>query len=150
MITKIARPRGCDRLAASGQQVVDDDVPGVQPAAGMPLSSGGVVARAQMARRPGFGAYALLDLTALGRPEDWEEPKGRVARPHPADPTFTSLSGREAQPAVRPAAGRPCRAERRMDRGRRYVGPEILAAWRKSAGEPEAIENGVTIEAIGA
>jgi predicted dithiol-disulfide oxidoreductase (DUF899 family) len=37
-----------------------------------------------------IGAYALLDLTALGRREDWEEPKGRVASPHPADPTFTS------------------------------------------------------------
>ncbi len=37
-----------------------------------------------------IGAYALLDLTALGRHEDWEEPKGRVAEPHPADPTFTS------------------------------------------------------------
>jgi len=37
-----------------------------------------------------IGAYALLDLTALGRHEDWEEPKGRVASPHPADPTFSS------------------------------------------------------------
>ena len=37
-----------------------------------------------------IGAYALLDLTALGRHEDWEEPKGRAAKPHPADPTFTS------------------------------------------------------------
>jgi predicted dithiol-disulfide oxidoreductase (DUF899 family) len=37
-----------------------------------------------------IGAYALLDLTARGRHEDWEEPKGRVAKPHPADPTFTS------------------------------------------------------------
>jgi predicted dithiol-disulfide oxidoreductase (DUF899 family) len=35
-------------------------------------------------------AYTMLDLTVLGRQEDWEEPKGRVARPHPADPTFTS------------------------------------------------------------
>lgn len=33
-------------------------------------------------------AYTLLDLTALGRQENWEEPKGRVARPHGADPTF--------------------------------------------------------------
>jgi predicted dithiol-disulfide oxidoreductase (DUF899 family) len=37
-----------------------------------------------------IGAYSLLDLTALGRHEDWEEPKDRVAKPHPADPTFTS------------------------------------------------------------
>jgi len=36
------------------------------------------------------GAYAVLDLTALGRQEEWEEPKGRVASPPPADPSFTS------------------------------------------------------------
>jgi predicted dithiol-disulfide oxidoreductase (DUF899 family) len=34
-------------------------------------------------------AYSLLDLTAYGRSEDWEEPKGRVTKPHGADPTFT-------------------------------------------------------------
>jgi predicted dithiol-disulfide oxidoreductase (DUF899 family) len=33
-------------------------------------------------------AYSLLDLTALGRSEDWEEPKGRVAKPHGPNPTF--------------------------------------------------------------
>jgi predicted dithiol-disulfide oxidoreductase (DUF899 family) len=32
--------------------------------------------------------YSLLDLTALGRQEDWEEPKGRAPRLHGADPTF--------------------------------------------------------------
>jgi predicted dithiol-disulfide oxidoreductase (DUF899 family) len=32
---------------------------------------------------------SLLDLTALGRQEDWEEPKGRAPRLHGADPTFT-------------------------------------------------------------
>ena len=32
--------------------------------------------------------YSLLDLTALGRQEDWEEPKGRAPRPHGADPAF--------------------------------------------------------------
>jgi predicted dithiol-disulfide oxidoreductase (DUF899 family) len=35
-------------------------------------------------------AYTLLDLTALGRQEEWEEPKGRVDTPHPSDPTFQS------------------------------------------------------------
>lgn len=35
------------------------------------------------------GSYGLLDLTAFGRSEQWEEPKGRVAKPHGADPTFT-------------------------------------------------------------
>ena len=34
-------------------------------------------------------AYTLLDLTALGRSEDWEEPKGRARNVHGADPTFT-------------------------------------------------------------
>ena len=34
-------------------------------------------------------AYSFLDLTALGRSENWEEPKGRVAKPHGADPTFS-------------------------------------------------------------
>ena len=34
-------------------------------------------------------AYSFLDLTALGRQEDWEEPKGRAPRVHGADPTFT-------------------------------------------------------------
>ena len=35
-------------------------------------------------------AYTLLDLTALGRQEDWEEPKGRAAPVRGGDPTFTS------------------------------------------------------------
>jgi predicted dithiol-disulfide oxidoreductase (DUF899 family) len=34
-------------------------------------------------------AYSWLDLTALGRSEDWEEPRGRAPRLHGADPTFT-------------------------------------------------------------
>ncbi|MFG2040111.1 DUF899 domain-containing protein [Dactylosporangium sp. NPDC048998] len=34
------------------------------------------------------GAYALLDLTALGRQEQWEEPKGRVEHPREALPDF--------------------------------------------------------------
>lgn len=34
-------------------------------------------------------SYSLLDLTALGRQEDWEQPAGRAPRLHGADPTFT-------------------------------------------------------------
>ena len=47
-------------------------------------------------RRPMVGTeylgntYTLLDLTALGRQEDWEEPKGRVDPVRGGDPTFTS------------------------------------------------------------
>jgi predicted dithiol-disulfide oxidoreductase (DUF899 family) len=36
------------------------------------------------------GAYTFLDLTALGRQEDWEEPKGRAANVHGADPSFST------------------------------------------------------------
>jgi predicted dithiol-disulfide oxidoreductase (DUF899 family) len=36
------------------------------------------------------GTYGLLDITALGRQEDWEEPKGRAFTVHGADPSFTS------------------------------------------------------------
>jgi len=35
-------------------------------------------------------AYTHLDMTALGRQEDWEEPKGRAAPVRGGDPTFTS------------------------------------------------------------
>jgi predicted dithiol-disulfide oxidoreductase (DUF899 family) len=35
-------------------------------------------------------AYTFLDLTSLGRQEDWEEPKGRVAPVRGGDPTFSS------------------------------------------------------------
>jgi predicted dithiol-disulfide oxidoreductase (DUF899 family) len=34
-------------------------------------------------------SYSLLDLTALGRQEEWEEPRGRAEKLHGADPTFT-------------------------------------------------------------
>jgi predicted dithiol-disulfide oxidoreductase (DUF899 family) len=34
-------------------------------------------------------SYSLLDLTAMGRQEEWEEPKGRARSVHGADPTFT-------------------------------------------------------------
>jgi predicted dithiol-disulfide oxidoreductase (DUF899 family) len=37
-----------------------------------------------------IGTYAFLDLTALGRQEDWEEPKDRVAPVRGGDPTFSS------------------------------------------------------------
>jgi predicted dithiol-disulfide oxidoreductase (DUF899 family) len=34
------------------------------------------------------GSYYWLDLTALGRQEDWEEPKGRAESVHAASPDF--------------------------------------------------------------
>jgi predicted dithiol-disulfide oxidoreductase (DUF899 family) len=35
------------------------------------------------------GSYYYLDLTALGRQEEWEEPKGRAAAAHAARPDFS-------------------------------------------------------------
>jgi predicted dithiol-disulfide oxidoreductase (DUF899 family) len=36
------------------------------------------------------GAYYFLDMTALGRQEEWEEPKGRAVNPRSATPNFSS------------------------------------------------------------
>jgi predicted dithiol-disulfide oxidoreductase (DUF899 family) len=36
------------------------------------------------------GSCYFLDLTALGRQENWEEPKGRAASAHAAIPDFSS------------------------------------------------------------
>jgi predicted dithiol-disulfide oxidoreductase (DUF899 family) len=36
------------------------------------------------------GSYYFLDLTALGRQEDWEEPKGRATDAHGASPDFAT------------------------------------------------------------
>jgi predicted dithiol-disulfide oxidoreductase (DUF899 family) len=36
------------------------------------------------------GAYSILDLTALGRQEEWEEPKGRSSNTREANPDFSS------------------------------------------------------------
>jgi predicted dithiol-disulfide oxidoreductase (DUF899 family) len=36
------------------------------------------------------GSYYFLDLTALGRQEEWEEPKGRSESARPATPDFAS------------------------------------------------------------
>jgi predicted dithiol-disulfide oxidoreductase (DUF899 family) len=39
------------------------------------------------------GSYFILDETALGRQEDWEEPKGRVESAHAAIPDFAESKG---------------------------------------------------------
>jgi predicted dithiol-disulfide oxidoreductase (DUF899 family) len=36
------------------------------------------------------GSYYFLDLTALGRQEEWEEPKGRAESAHSATPDFAT------------------------------------------------------------
>jgi len=35
-----------------------------------------------------IGAYSILDLSPLGRQENWEEPKGRAEQPGPPNPSF--------------------------------------------------------------
>jgi predicted dithiol-disulfide oxidoreductase (DUF899 family) len=39
------------------------------------------------------GSYFVLDETALGRQEEWEEPKGRVESAHAAIPDFAEAEG---------------------------------------------------------
>ena len=46
--------------------------------------------RSAAAPRPSAAPTAYLDLTALGRQEEWEEPKGRVESPHGAVPDFAT------------------------------------------------------------
>ena len=36
------------------------------------------------------GSYYFLDMTALGRQEDWEEPKGRADSPRGPQPDFAT------------------------------------------------------------
>ena len=50
------------------------------------------------------GSYYFLDLTALGRQEDWEEPKGRSRRPSAATTRTSRPSGR-ARPSPGSRAG---------------------------------------------
>ncbi|CCH31194.1 DUF899 domain-containing protein [Actinosynnema sp. NPDC047251] len=68
--------------------------PSEQPGLSCFLRAGGDVFHTYSAYGRGtemnLGAYAYLDLTALGRQEDWEEPTGRVPQTHPAAPDFRS------------------------------------------------------------
>lgn len=57
------------------------------------LADGGAVYHTYSAYARGtdlFGAYAFLDLTALGRQEAWEEPKGRSGRAAQPIPNFAA------------------------------------------------------------
>lgn len=85
--------RDADDLTAAGQEWMVDYA-GEQPGISCFLRDGDQVfhtystyGRGVEVMMPG---YHLLDITPLGRQEDWEEPKGRVPDPHPADPSYTS------------------------------------------------------------
>jgi predicted dithiol-disulfide oxidoreductase (DUF899 family) len=85
--------RSANELAAAGQAWLSDYV-GEQPGISTFLREGNEIFHTYATYGRGIEvmmhAYRLLDITALGRHEQWEEPKGRVAATHPADPTFTS------------------------------------------------------------
>jgi predicted dithiol-disulfide oxidoreductase (DUF899 family) len=85
--------RSGEELVAAGQAWLVDHV-GEQPGISAFLRDGDEVFHTYSTYGRGveamMHAYRLLDLTAQGRSEEWEEPKGRVAAAHPHDPTFTS------------------------------------------------------------
>jgi predicted dithiol-disulfide oxidoreductase (DUF899 family) len=83
--------RDADELRASGLGWAADG-PGEQPGVSCFLRDGDAVFHTYSTfgrGTEGIGdAYGLLDLTALGRQEAWEEPKDRVEQPHGAMPSF--------------------------------------------------------------
>ncbi|HEX3090425.1 MAG TPA: DUF899 domain-containing protein [Ilumatobacteraceae bacterium] len=86
--------RGPEELKATGfDWILDtDSQPMEQPGVSCFLRDGDDVFHTYSTFARGtelaVGAYPLLDLTALGRQEDWEEPKGRVANSKPPNPDF--------------------------------------------------------------
>ena len=91
--------RTLDEYAAMGQESMKtSDQPYDMPGRTCFLQVDGRVFRtySQYARgleRTG-GSYYFLDLTALGRQEDWEEPKGRSDTPRGSDPDSAVLIAR--------------------------------------------------------
>jgi predicted dithiol-disulfide oxidoreductase (DUF899 family) len=84
--------RGGDELAKAGMTWILES-PSEQPGMSCFLTDGGTVYHTYSTFARGTeqlgGSYGLLDMTALGRQEAWEEPKDRVEKPHGADPSFT-------------------------------------------------------------
>ncbi len=87
--------RGPDELRATGfDWILDtDSQPMEQPGVSCFLRLGDDVFHTYSTYGRGtelaVGGYPLLDLTALGRQEDWEEPKGRVNVVKPPQPDFS-------------------------------------------------------------
>jgi predicted dithiol-disulfide oxidoreductase (DUF899 family) len=87
--------RDAAQLLAAGQEWVVEQAeagPSEQPGYSCFLRSGGRVFHTYSTFARGTeqlgGAYAFLDMTALGRQEDWEEPAGRAEAPGAAVPNF--------------------------------------------------------------
>ena len=84
--------RDANELAQAGMNWILE-APSEQPALSCFLRDGDQIFHTYTAFARGTeqlgGSYGVLDLTALGRQEAWEEPKGRVEKPHGADPSFS-------------------------------------------------------------
>jgi predicted dithiol-disulfide oxidoreductase (DUF899 family) len=86
--------RCAEEYAARGNDMfVNGEQPMEMPGLSVFLQAGGRVFHtysnyARGAEMTG-GSYYFLDLTPLGRQEDWEEPKGRVGSVHAAQPDFS-------------------------------------------------------------
>lgn len=86
--------RGPDELRAAGLEWILDpkDQPMEQPGMSCFLRDGDEVFHTYSTFARGTeqvgGAYGILDMTALGRQEDWEEPKGRSGASRGAVPDF--------------------------------------------------------------
>jgi predicted dithiol-disulfide oxidoreductase (DUF899 family) len=85
--------RGEDELAAGGMGWMSEGS-SEQPGLSMFLRDGDDIFHTYSVYARGTemlgGSYYFLDLTALGRQEEWEEPKGRVDAARPAQPDFAS------------------------------------------------------------
>jgi len=79
---------------AMGDDFFDSPQPFEMPGRSCFLRAGGRVFHTYSQYARGLestgGSYYFLDLTALGRQEDWEEPKGRAESAHSATPNFDS------------------------------------------------------------
>ena len=86
--------RGPDELRASGAGWILDDQPTEMPGHSAFLAVGDEVFHTYSSYARGGewfgGSYAFLDVTALGRQEDWEKPAGRSGSVHRAVPDFAS------------------------------------------------------------
>ena len=80
--------------AAGTGYYFDGEQPSEQPGTSVFLREGDTVFHTYSSYGRGAewtgGSYAYLDLTPLGRQEDWEEPKGRAAAVRGATPDFAS------------------------------------------------------------
>jgi predicted dithiol-disulfide oxidoreductase (DUF899 family) len=87
--------RTLDEFAAMGQESMrDSDQPYDMPGSSCFLQVDGRVFHTYSVYARGLestgGSYYFLDLTALGRQEEWEEPKGRSDSVRKAEPDFAS------------------------------------------------------------